>query len=357
MNTAIETGALPGLVSGYQNDEAAYALVGTLVDIDPYMTDKDWGLSTSDVADFYPEFLGQGVHPAYNNMRLGFPPSRSAEVLYYNLTWLKELGFAGSPTSPDELKTMACAAAATNGDGTGGNLMSSSASAVASWTYAYGGNVLSSNTLGYVYNGQATKYAMTFLKALLDQGCAYQNDQYPDTAFAARKAIFTQGSSSDLSYYAQGLADAASQNNRTADEWGVATIPRTTADAYTNVYGGDVMIPATTPEIQLAAWIFIKWFTTADVMARWDEASGYFPSRRSAAEFMTEYIGSNDPYRQGLALLQSSKYEPQLISYQQVRDLVSKAYNDIMGGSDVTTTLNNLTNQANAIQAELQPSP
>ncbi len=357
MNTAIDTGTLPGLVSGYQNDEAAYASVGSLVDINPYMSDQYWGLSDSDVADFYPEFLNQGVHPAYDNMRLGFPPNRSAEVMYYNLTWLKELGFDGPPSSPEEFKTMACAASASKDDGTGGFILNPDASAIASWTYAYGGDLLSSDSLRYVYNGQETIDAMTFLKGLHDEGCIYQTDQYPDIAFSARQAIFTEGSTTDLFYYTQGVADAATKNNRPADEWGVAAIPHTTPIAYTNVYGGDVMIPATTPEKQLAAWIFIKWFTQPDIMARWDEASGYFPTRRSAGDFMTEYIATNNQYNKGLALLQASKYEPQLISYQQVRDLASQAFTDILDGADITTTLNKLTDQANALQAELQPSP
>jgi multiple sugar transport system substrate-binding protein/sn-glycerol 3-phosphate transport system substrate-binding protein len=37
---------------------------------------------------------------------------------------------------------MACAGAAANGDGTGGYILRDDASAVASWTFAFGGNVL-----------------------------------------------------------------------------------------------------------------------------------------------------------------------------------------------------------------------
>jgi multiple sugar transport system substrate-binding protein/sn-glycerol 3-phosphate transport system substrate-binding protein len=291
-------------------------------------------------------------------MRLGFPPNRSAEVIFYNLTWLQELGFSGPPTTPDEFKTMACAAAAANGDGTGGYILRSDASAIASWTYAYGGDILSSDGLGYVFNSQATIDALTFLKGMLDEGCAYfQTEGYPDPAFAARQAIFTQGSTSGLPYYTEGVANAATEQNRAADEWGVTAIPHTTTDPYTNIYGGDVMIPATNPETQLAAWVFIKWFTQPEIQARWDAASGYFPTRVSTNEFLADYIAQNAQYGEGLALLQYSNYEPQLISYQGVRDLVSQAFNEIMQGADVTTTLDSLTEQANALQAELQPNP
>jgi multiple sugar transport system substrate-binding protein len=64
------------------------------------------------------------------------------EVIFYNQTWLEELGFAGPPTTPDEFKEMACAASAANGDGTGGYILRDDASAVAAWTFAFGGDVL-----------------------------------------------------------------------------------------------------------------------------------------------------------------------------------------------------------------------
>jgi ABC-type glycerol-3-phosphate transport system substrate-binding protein len=150
---------------------------------------------------------------------------------------------------------------------------------------------------------------------------------------------------------------AAAENNQPADEWGVAALPHTTAEPWTNIYGGDVMIPATNPETQLAAWIFIKWFTTPEVMAKWDEVSGNFPTRTSANEYLKEYLAQSPQYGEGLSLLKYSKYEPQLISYQGVRDTASKAFNAIMQAADATTALVSLTEQANALQAELQSAP
>jgi hypothetical protein len=52
-------------------------------------------------------------------------------------------------------------------------------------------------------------------------------------------------------------------------------------------------------------------------------------------------------------LLQYGTFEPQLISYQGVRDAAEQAYNEIMQGADIQTTLDDLTQQANELQAEL----
>jgi multiple sugar transport system substrate-binding protein len=354
MNAGIATGDLPGLVVGYQNDQAFYALADGLADMNAYIDDPTWGLTPEEKADFYAPFLQQGVHPAFDNQRLGFPPNRSMEGLFYNLTWLQELGFDGPPTTPDEFRDMACAAAEANGDGTGGYILRDDASAVAAWTFAFGGDVLTEDGTGYVYNGQATIDAMTFLKGMLDDGCAYFfTEGYPNPEFAARRALFTQGSSSGLPFYAGDVATMAEEEGREPDEWGFTAIPHTTADPVQNIYGGDVMIPATTPETQLAAWYFIKWYTSPEIQAEWVRISGYFPTREGTAEFLGDYISEDPQWGQALDLLPYSKFEPQLISYQGVRDAAQQAFNEIMQGADIQATLDALTEEANALQAEL----
>ena len=358
MNASIATGELPGLVVGYQNDQAFYALADGLVDINPYMNDPYWGLTEEDKADFFAAFLEQSIHPTFDNKRLGFPPNRSVEIMYYNQTWLEELGFAGPPTTPAEFKEMACAAAAANGDGTGGYIIGTGASSLAAWTFAFGGDVSSEDRTGYMFNSQATVDALTFLKGMYDEDCAYLlTEGYPDPAFASRDAIFTSGSSSGMRFYAEGTATVAAEAGKDPDVWGITAIPHTTADPVINIYGGDVMIPATTPETQLAAWIFIKWYTTPEIQARWAVISGYFATRASSADYLAEYIAGNDQYgsqySQALDLLKYGNFEPQLISYQSVRDLAEQAFNEILQGADIQTTLDALTEEANALQAEL----
>jgi len=351
MNAGIASGELPGLVVGYQNDQAFYALAGGLADMNLYIDDPVWGLTPEEKADFYPAFLEQGVHPAFGGARLGFPPNRSMEVIFYNNTWGEELGFPNPPTTPEEFREIACAAAAANGDGTGGFILRDDASAVAAWTFAFGGNVLTEDGMGYVYNGQATIDAMTFLKQLYDDGCAYfYTEGYPNPEFAARRAIFTMGSSSGIPYYQSDMEAVGS-----TDTWSVIPVPHTTPEPVQNIYGGDVMIPATTPETQLAAWLVIKWFTSPQVQAEWCRVSGYFPTRASTTELLTDYLDENPQWAQAVALLPYGTYEPQLISYQSVRDAVTQAFNAIMQGADIQATLDALTEQANQLQAELMP--
>jgi multiple sugar transport system substrate-binding protein/sn-glycerol 3-phosphate transport system substrate-binding protein len=361
VNASAAAGEQPAaLVVGYQNDQAFYQLNESLVDLNAYVDDAHWGLTPEERADFYPSFFDQSIHPVFDNQRLGFPPNRSMEVLFYNQTWLEELGFSGPPATPEEFREMSCAAAEANGDGTGGYILRDDASSVAAWTYAFGGDVLTEDGTGYVYDGQATVDSMAFLKQLLDDGCAYFfTEGFPNPEFAARRAIFTQGSSSGIPFYAGDLATVAEEAGREVDEWGVAAIPHTTADPVQNIYGGDVMITSTTPEQQLAAWLFVKWFTSPEIQQEWAIISGYFPTRQSTSDLLADYKEENPQWGQAVDMLPYSYYEPQLISYQSVRDAAQAAFNQIMQlpegwtVEDIQGVLAELTATTNELQEEL----
>ena len=94
MTAAIAGGSTPDLVVAYQNNAATYELSDALVDLNPYVADAKFGFSKAELADFFPGFLAQDVNPQFGGKRLGWPPNRSIEVLYYNADWLKALGIA-----------------------------------------------------------------------------------------------------------------------------------------------------------------------------------------------------------------------------------------------------------------------
>jgi multiple sugar transport system substrate-binding protein/sn-glycerol 3-phosphate transport system substrate-binding protein len=66
-----------------------------------------------------------------------------------------------------------------------------------------------------------------------------------------------------------------------------------------------------------------------------------------------DYVATNAQYGQAIDLLQYGAFEPQLISYQSVRDLAQIAFNEVMQGADIQATLDALTEEANALQTEL----
>ncbi|WP_420642319.1 extracellular solute-binding protein [Candidatus Leptofilum sp.] len=359
VNASVAAGEVPAaLVVGYQNDQAFYQLNESLVDLNEYVNDSHWGLSEEEQASFYQSFFNQSIHVAFDDQRLGFPPNRSIELLHVNMSYLRDLGYDAPPTTPDEFVEMSCAAAAASESGVGGYVLRDDASALAAWTFAFGGDVLNAEGTEYIYNSDATVQAMEMLVELATLGedgqvCAYFFDGFPNPEVASRNALFAQGSSSGIPFYVGDFATIAEDAGTEPDEYGVAAIPHITGDPVMNIYGGDVMIVKTTPEQQLAAWQFVKWFTSPEPQARWVEASNYFPTNAGAVEFLGDYNEQNPVWATALDLLQYGKFEPQLISYQSVRDAAQEAYNVIIQGGDVQATLDDLTETANELQEEL----
>ena len=119
-----------------------------------------------------------------------------------------------------------------------------------------------------------------------------------------------------------------------------------------NTYGASLVIFRTTPEQQLAAWLFLKWFTEAEQQARWVEVSGYFPARRDVGEKLTDYLAANERYVKAFALLPYSRWEPPVAGYERVRRLIAETMvAAVDGNDDIDTLLRNLQARANATLA------
>ena len=354
----LNTPDAPSLVVAYQNQAATYQLADSLVDMNPLVNSPKWGLSEADQKDFFPGFWQQDVFPSYGNARLGLPPNRSMEVMYYNMDWLKELGYDAPPTTPDQFKEMACKAvqqpfSKATAQGPMGYELSNDASRLASWTFAFGGDIFDYNTSKFTYNSDGAQQAMAFLQDLFKSGCATMvTESYGDqTDFGAGKLLFTVGSSAGLPYYKQAV-DAGGQFN-----WSVAAIPHTTPDPVMNIYGPSVSIPKTTPEQELAAWLFLKYYTSPDVQAEWAKVTQYFPVRSSVANGLADFFAANPSYKTAFDMLKYSHFEPPVPGYDFVRTKAQDAIAAITTGDDVETTLDNLHHEANSIPSEQMTAP
>jgi multiple sugar transport system substrate-binding protein/sn-glycerol 3-phosphate transport system substrate-binding protein len=345
----LNTPDVPDLVVAYQNQAATYQLDDALVDLNLFVNSPAWGLSEEDQGDFFPGFFQQDVNPSFENKRLGFPPNRSAEVMYYNTSWLTELGFDGPPTTPEQFKEMACAAAQTpftqaTVEGNNGYELSLDASRFASWTFSFGGDIFDYDSNQYTLNSEAAVAAMTFLQDLFNEGCATQVvENYGDqTDFGNGTLLFSIGSSSGLPFYGSAVEEGAGH------EWSITTLPAT-GEPVLNVYGASVSIPKSTPERELAAWLFLKYYTSKEVQATWAQASNYFPVRESVAEGLTDYFAANPTFKTGFDLLQYSHFEPPVPGYDFVRTEIQNAMAAIVEGADVQETLDGLNETANQI--------
>lgn len=189
---------------------------------------------------------------------------------------------------------------------------------------------------------------MSFLQGLFDEGCArIVTEAYGDqTDFGAGVTLFTVGSSSGLPFY--GSAVEAGSGHA----WSIAAIPHTTPDPVQNIYGASVSIPTTNRDAELATWLFVKYYTSTEIQARWAEASQYFPVRSSVAENLAEYFEANPAYALAFELLEYGVKEPPVPGYDFVRVEMQEAMAAIADGADVAETLAPLNVTANEILAE-----
>jgi multiple sugar transport system substrate-binding protein len=373
MTTGIAAGGtdLPQLVVAYQNQAATYQIDEALVDINAFVDSPTWGLSEEATADFFESFYNSDVFPTYDNARLGFPPNRSMEVMYYNIDWLAELeaagaiSFSGAPQTPEQFVEAACAATenpfsmSANPDlPSVGYQLSTDASRFASWTFAFGGDVFDYENGVYALNGEASVAAMEMLQGMFANGCAVEiTESFGDqNSFGQGVTLFTVGSSSGLPFYGSAVTGAyEATDNPDGFQWNVVAIPHNTAEPVQNIYGASVSIVDSTPEQELAAWLFIKYYTDPRVQAIWAVAANYFPVRASAAAELETYFESNPAYATAFDLLQYGYSEPAVANYEFVRNEISLVMAALVQNpdADVQEALDELNELANANLAEM----
>lgn len=315
---------LPDLVVGYPYHITSWAGGShSLVDLNAYVLDPIWGYPQPELADFYPAFLQEDLSAG---ARLGLPVQRSGQLLYYNLTWAKQLGFDTPPRTPVEFKQQACAAsqASRSGgdpstDGTGGWAIDTSPSAVLSWMYAFGVPAVHPAGRGYLFDTPEAEQALVFLKDLYDSGCAWlvEGDS-AESEFASRLALFVAASLADLPYQSVAFELAANE-----DEWTVIPFPSVEQQPVITTYGPSVAVFSSSPPEQLAAWVFVKWLVSPAIQAEWVETSGLFPVRASALGYLDNYTAAHPEWSAASQLLPYARTEPGFPSWRTVRWAVS----------------------------------
>ena len=329
---AIAAGSPPDLAVSYQNMVAEYAQADVVVALDDYIKSKKYGLTEEELNDYFEAFLKGDRYPAFGNKMLSFPPNRSMQVMYYNVDILKELGYEEPPENWDQFYEICKAVKEKKGIPC--YAISPGASLFANMVWSRGGEILSEDGKTVLFGEEPGLEALKFIKKLVDEGLAYQiAERYGDqTDFANQKVIFTFGSTAGLPYYAKAIKDEATGKFRF--NWSIAPMPHNTPDPVVDMYGPSICVFKTTPEKQLASWLFIKWFTEPEQTARWAIGTNYFPVRKSAAESegMKEYFKENPLYEKAFSFLPYAKTEPSIAGWQAVRDALGNAMVAVISG-------------------------
>ena len=326
VNAGIQSGDTPHIAQAYTSALNNWATVDMVVDLNQFVSDKEHGLTDDEIADIYPGVYNLGV--TADGARLGWPLSQSANVMVYNYTWAAELGFDAPPTTPEDLKTQLCAAAEANAtddnpdnDGTGGLVWRSTTSDFLSFLHAFGGVELNADGTAYDFNTPEAKAVALYVNDLRDSGCTFETESYPNPEQANRLALITTSSTSGLKYYGYAFADAEND-----DEWGFLAFPGPDGGQGVDAFTQTIGILKSTPEQELASWLFIKFLTNPENQATWIEASGYLPTQYSTEGMLVDYIALVPKYQSALVLAALGQGEPETFTaWYSVRRAVGDA--------------------------------
>ena len=346
MTVGIQSGLLPDLVVAYNNQATVYIENGGAVDLLPYMDSPRWGLTTEALADFYAPFLAQD---RYGAVQAALAPNRSLELLYYNTDWLAELGYAEPPADWRTFSAM-CRAARDqpfrkNATGRSlGWILAADASHLASMVFGLGGDYMDPTWEQYTLDTPQLREALELLHGLAAEEAvelAVESGQSLRD-FSVGEVLFIVSSSTGIPHVESAVAAGLDF------AWQIAPLPHTGSVPAPNIYGASVAICRTTPERQLAAWLFLKWFTEPVQQARWVEVSGYFPARRSTREALDDYFAAHPRYARAFEWLDFGCIEPGVPGYTRVRRLIAEAMVATVAGEDLDATLAELQRTAQA---------
>lgn len=366
VTAGIQSGELPNLVAGFQNDMATYYLAGVAVDVMPYFTDAVWGYGEEEAADFNQGVLNANVFPEYEGVMLGWPNQISANVLAVNLGMLEAAGIAEAPTTPEAFVEAACAVAnagltGAEGQPVRGYPIKADSSNFESYAASFGGYIFDEAAGQFNFTNEGAVAAMTMYADLYAQGCAYIPDsQFGNTDdFAFGLNPMALGSTAGIPFILGNIESSASG----VDNWIVTTTPWTEGNRTIQTFLPSMIVLSGTPEEQLATWLFIKYLAEPGAQGTWTANTLYFPLRLSVAAQVENLIDSSNPAYgflvQANAILSDPEVKvytgPRSLAYGAVRGLVSTAMTDVTsGGRPVDEVLAELEAAANQALADLQ---
>src|SRR6185369_10627016 len=146
-------------------------------------------------------------------------------------------------------------------------------------------------------------------------------------------------------------------------DWKIMTFPHTDGNEIIQAFVPSIIMMPSTPEKQLASWLFLKYLATHDAGTQWSAGTGYFnpvPSTADALKTATFTADGLAPYfndanglfgKEGIKVYSS----PAISAYSKVRDLISTAIADVTSNAkDVAEVAKGLQTAADAALKDSQ---
>ena len=266
---------LPTITQAYPNWLFNAASQDALVDFKPYIENETIGFKKGE--EIRPNLM-QGAQ--IDGVQYGIPFNKSTEVLFYNADLLKQYGVK-VPTTLDELKE----AAKTIYEKSNHEIVGAGFDSLNNY-YAIGmKNKGVDFTKELDLTSDASKEVIKYYADGIRDGYfrTAGSDKFLSGPFQNKKIAMYVGSSAGESFVAKGAKEAGY-------EYGVAPRP----DKYNLQQGTDIYMfeGSTTEEQRTAAFLYLKFLSSAESQLYWAQQTGYIPTIASVLE-KDEYTKSN----------------------------------------------------------------
>lgn len=266
---------LPTITQAYPNWLFNAASQDALVDFKPYIENETIGFKKGEEIR---SNLMQGAQ--IDGVQYGIPFNKSTEVLFYNADLLKQYGVK-VPTTLDELKE----AAKTIYEKSNHEIVGAGFDSLNNY-YAIGmKNKGVDFTKELDLTSDASKEVIKYYADGIRDGYfrTAGSDKFLSGPFQNKKIAMYVGSSAGESFVAKGAKEAGY-------EYGVAPRP----DKYNLQQGTDIYMfeGSTTEEQRTAAFLYLKFLSSAESQLYWAQQTGYIPTIASVLE-KDEYTKSN----------------------------------------------------------------
>lgn len=364
MSTGIVSGELPNIAgASFSNTAQGYWIDGILVTLDEFYNDPEYGMTEDDLA-----VLDQGIldefRPAFapfNGQMVGMPVGVSSVVMSVNMDMMAELGFDGAPETLEQFRDVACAAneltTADGGDVQGFPIRISSGD-MYSFVVSNGGDWFDYENNRYDATGEKSIEVLQFFQDLYNDGCGYVPEgSYDNTAdFAYGLNPMAVGSSVGVPFINNDIAESGSG----IEAWVNTTTPWAEGSRAMQVSSRGVAIIQGTPEQDLAAWRFIKfWATDPEAQIAWIESAQYLPyNSATRAALSDDFLSANPQFSSVNSIMNDPDVNlfaaPSHPAYFPVSDAFSTmVVNILTGGMDVMEAAQSATDEANEIYEEM----
>lgn len=302
MSAGITSGDLPNLVGGFANNAQSYFLEGVTVPLDAYLTDPTWGFTEEELANLNMDVLSVNRVPGepFNEQLLAWPIGYSTVVNSVNLDYATAAGLEGAPTTLDEFRTLACAAAEMTGPGgedVQGFPLRTSAQDMEAFIVSQGGRIWDPEAQQFDFTNETAIEVLTFFQQLAADGCAY----LPETSFsntadlAASLNPMAVGSSVGVPFILRDAAAATDAGGTGLTNWTNTTTPWSEGNRTMITNFRSVIMIASTPEAQLATWLFLKHMASDESQTTWTTNTLYQPYTFSGLENLDEEFLAANP--------------------------------------------------------------